>query len=308
MNPIDLVAVCGVGCGAAAVAHTVRPPTVRLAARVRPYNHIGRAGLGLAPDVAIRPVGAGAVGNFVQPLFEGWIRGVGRRIESRSDAELTRVLHQAGRSDLSVEEFRARQVLRGAAGAAAFGGFAVVVLRSPVLVVAMSFAGFVWGSARVRAAIDRAVAERTARVRLELTTVTQLLALHVRTGAGLMHAVQRFAERGRGVLADELRDVVASVRAGSRESEAFRRAAELTAAPEAARMHLLFANGVERGADLATSLLVIADDLRDARRDDVKRRAVKSRAAMLLPTIGILAPVMLLFIAAPLPSIIFGSR
>ena len=32
------------------------------------------------------------------------------------------------------------------------------------------------------------------------------------------------------------------------------------------------------------------------------------RAAMLVPTIAVLAPVMLLFIAAPLPSIVFGSR
>jgi tight adherence protein C len=305
---LELVAVLGIGCGAAGFARTVHPPTVRLAGRVRPYNHVGRAGLGLAPDVAVRPDRGGAVESFVRPLFGGWVRGIGRRIESRSDDELVKVLHQAGRSDLTVEEFRARQVLRGAGGAAAFGGLGVVGLRSPVLAVALAIAGFVWGSSRVRAGVDRAVVDRKARVRLELSTVSQLLALHVRTGAGLMHAVQRFSERGRGVLAEELRAVVASVRAGSRESDAFRRAAELTSAPEAARMHLLFANGVERGADLAASLLVIADDLREARRDDVKRRAVKARAAMLLPTIGILAPVMLLFIAAPLPSIIFGNR
>jgi hypothetical protein len=29
---------------------------------------------------------------------------------------------------------------------------------------------------------------------------------------------------------------------------------------------------------------------------------------MLLPIIGLLAPVMLLFIAAPLPSIVFGTK
>jgi hypothetical protein len=29
---------------------------------------------------------------------------------------------------------------------------------------------------------------------------------------------------------------------------------------------------------------------------------------MLIPTIGILAPIMLLFIAAPLPSIVLGQR
>jgi hypothetical protein len=34
---------------------------------------------------------------------------------------------------------------------------------------------------------------------------------------------------------------------------------------------------------------------------------VRRRAAMLVPTIAVLAPVMLLFIAAPLPTIVFGS-
>ena len=102
MNAIEIAAVCGVGCGGAALARALHPPTVRLADRVRPYNHVGRAGLGLAPDVAARPGRAGAVGNFVLPLVDGWIRGLGRRVESRSDDELTKVLHQAGRSDLGV--------------------------------------------------------------------------------------------------------------------------------------------------------------------------------------------------------------
>jgi tight adherence protein C len=55
-------------------------------------------------------------------------------------------------------------------------------------------------------------------------------------------------------------------------------------------------------------LLALSDDLRDARREELRQAAVKRRAAMLLPTIGILAPIMLLFIAAPLPSIVFGMR
>jgi hypothetical protein len=40
----------------------------------------------------------------------------------------------------------------------------------------------------------------------------------------------------------------------------------------------------------------------------VRKQAIRRRAAMLLPTIGILAPIMLLFIAAPLPSIVFGHH
>ncbi|HMG27439.1 MAG TPA: hypothetical protein VKH36_11575, partial [Acidimicrobiia bacterium] len=59
---------------------------------------------------------------------------------------------------------------------------------------------------------------------------------------------------------------------------------------------------------LAGALGALSEDLRDARREDLRRVATKRRAAMLVPTIAILAPIMLLFIAAPLPSVIFGSR
>ena len=53
---------------------------------------------------------------------------------------------------------------------------------------------------------------------------------------------------------------------------------------------------------------LLSEDLRDARREEIRQTATKRRAAMLVPTIAVLAPVMLLFIAAPLPSIVFGSR
>jgi hypothetical protein len=92
------------------------------------------------------------------------------------------------------------------------------------------------------------------------------------------------------------------------EGDAFRRAAELTPEPSAARTYQLLAAGVERGVDLGSGLLSLSSDIRDARREQMHKDAVKRRAAMLLPTIAILAPIMLLFIAAPLPSIVLGHH
>ena len=109
-------------------------------------------------------------------------------------------------------------------------------------------------------------------------------------------------------MVDELSDVLDMLRHGATEPAAFRRAADLTPEPAAARTYRLFATGVERGVDLADGLRSLSDDLRDARREEIRKTAVRRRAAMLVPTIAVLAPVMLLFIAAPLPSIVFGAR
>jgi hypothetical protein len=96
--------------------------------------------------------------------------------------------------------------------------------------------------------------------------------------------------------------------AGMSEGDAYRRAAELTGERCAARTYHVLASGIERGGDLSGGLLALSADLRDARREQLHKDAVRRRAAMLVPTIGILAPIMLLFIAAPLPSIVLGHR
>ena len=132
--------------------------------------------------------------------------------------------------------------------------------------------------------------------------------MHVRTGAGPMQAVQRLVDRGHGAAVSELRDALAWIRSGMGEAAAFRRAAELRPEPSATRTYQLLAAGVERGVDLAGGLLALSEDIRDSRREQLHKDAVRRRAAMLVPTIGILAPIMLLFIAAPLPSIVLGHR
>jgi tight adherence protein C len=172
----------------------------------------------------------------------------------------------------------------------------------------LALCGLLYGSTRWKGRIDRAITDRSDRLRLELYTVNQLLAIHLRTGAGPVQATQRIVDRGTGAMVEELDAVLTWVRSGVSEPDAFRRAAELTPEPSAARTYKLFAAGAERGVDLAGALRALSEDLRDARREDLRRIATKRRAAMLVPTIAILAPIMLLFIAAPLPSVIFGSQ
>ena len=70
----------------------------------------------------------------------------------------------------------------------------------------------------------------------------------------------------------------------------------------------LLAAASHRGIDLTGGLLDLAKDLRRTLREDIKTTSAKRRAAMLLPTIGILAPIMLLFVAAPIPSIVLGGN
>jgi tight adherence protein C len=296
----------------AGVAGLIVKPTPRLAGRVRPYTIVARAGLGRSADVfgVAQPAMSargGAVSRLFLPPLRAFAASVGRFVETRSDEHLRLKLRQAGFHDLSAEEYRIRALGQAALFTAA-GAAIGIALRSPILTLLLAACGLLYGSTRWKGRIDRAISDRRDRLRLELYTVNQLLAIHLRTGAGPVQATQRIVDRGTGAMVEELDAVLTWVRSGVSEPDAFRRAAELTPEPSAARTYKLFAAGAERGVDLAGALRALSEDLRDARREDLRRIATKRRAAMLVPTIAILAPIMLLFIAAPLPSVIFGSQ
>jgi Flp pilus assembly protein TadB len=128
----------------------------------------------------------------------------------------------------------------------------------------------------------------------------------VRAGGGVIQAVKAVCLRGSGEVVVELETALRLHRAGWSGPDAFRRVAELSPEPFCARTYRLLAAAEERGADLAGALLALSEDVRETRRESIKRTATKRRAAMLVPTIAILAPVLILFVAAPLPYLITG--
>jgi tight adherence protein C len=177
---------------------------------------------------------------------------------------------------------------------------------SYVAVIALAGLGTTIGMSRHRGRLERAIDERRELMRIEIYTVNQLLAMRVRAGGGVIQAVQATASRGRGEVMSELRDALRLHRAGWSAGDALRRIAELTPEPFCGRTYRLLASAEERGADLAGALLELAEDVRESRRESIKRSATKRRAAMLVPTIAVLAPVLILFVAAPLPYLITG--
>ncbi len=104
-------------------------------------------------------------------------------------------------------------------------------------------------------------------------------------------------------MADEIRRALGRTDAGLPLAEALRIAARSTAETACARTYLLLAAADERGVDLALELVRVADDVREKRRIALRRRAAGRRAAMLVPIVAVLAPVMLLFVGAPLPTL-----
>lgn len=299
-----LLAALATGIAVAAVARVIVAPTRRLADRVRPYTVPARTALGRPPDVPATGPGSATRSDGARGL-------AARLLAGRDDEALLRRLRQADLLTGVAPEDRVAALRMRELGATLAGGGigAGLTLALPVglapaaLLVAL---GVVAGASRWRARIDRAIEERRTRMRIELYTINHLLALDVRVGGGVLQAVRRMTERGRGVVVDQLGEVLRLHESGVKAREAFVRVAQSSPEPSVARTLRLLGAAAEHGADLAEALLEHSEDVREARRQALVRAATRRRAAMLVPVVGVLAPVMLLFVGAPLTSLIFG--
>ena len=282
----------------------VLPPPRRLRDRVDPY---------LSPTLSgiTRTRRPGAVRSVFGPMLADLADWLGRKIE-RSGAGVTALrLRQAGwfkgRSEAdAVAEYRMMQLRAVAVGLGAALAVGHLLTLSVGVRVVLVGLGLVFGATRTRGRVDRAIESRRETMKVEIYTVNQLLAMRVRAGGGVIQAVMATIERGTGEVVSELREAVRLHRSGWRGGDAFRRIAELSPEPFCSRTYRLLATAEERGADLAGALLSLSEDVRETRRESIKRNATKRRAAMLVPTIAILAPVLILFVAAPLPYLITG--
>ena len=301
---------------AVAGAALVVRPLRRLGPRVRPYTAATRVDLGLRPDISVRigPTEASDVAWHRQIL-----RSISHRLDRLAsvlvfidDDSLALRLRQSGLYAGLDEDRRTQAYRMGALGrmvlfASGLTALALFTDGSTTRVLAFGGVGALLGGFLARSRLTGAVRRRRESIRAELYTVNQLVAMYTRVGGGALQAIRYVVERARGVAVDEMAEVIQLHERGWSLRDALERAERLTPEPEAARTYRLVATSQEQGSDLAHALLALSKDLRAERRDDLRRQAAKRRIMMVIPVVVILAPVTLLFMAAPIPSIVFGG-
>lgn len=223
----------------------------------------------------LRPV----LGDLVR-ILDGWLGGVG---------SLRRRLMQAG-SGMTVEQFRAEQVVWGALGLVA--GLSLVALTiatgagpspAPLLVLCGLLTVFgVLGRDRY---LSLQVQRREERMLAEFPTIAELLALAVTAGEGPVGALERVCRISRGELARELRTALDEARAGASLMVALEGIAARTSLAPLARFVDGMAIAVERGTPLADVLRAQAGDVREAGRRALLESAGKREIAMLVTSV-----------------------
>lgn len=303
VGSIQVLAALFTAIAAALVMRVVIPTPRRLRHRVQPYTSPTLAGLARGDGTQ------GLIRSVFGPIIRDAADWLGALIDRTGSGVSSLKLRQSGwfrgvpEEDL-VPAYRVIQ-LRSVAAAGAVSLAVGQLIDAPWLIrLLLAGLGLLVGASRPRGRLDKAIESRRETMKIEIYTINQLLAMRVRTGGGVAQAVRAVTRRGQGEVVSELKEALRLHRTGWAGPDAFRRIAELTAEPFCARTYRLLAAAEERGADLAGALLSLSEDVRETRRESIKRTATKRRAAMLVPTIAILAPVLILFVAAPLPYLI----
>ncbi len=286
------------GLGMALLVAWWRARTPRLADRIAPHVRAS-----VAEELRLR---AEPMTPFptVERLIAPVVRDGSRWIErwGSPTQELRARLRRAG-ADLTVEQFRAHQVVWGVSGMA-LGTVAAVLLAatrgsSPFALVVLVATAGVGGALARDYLLARAVARREARIVAELPTVAELLALSVAAGEGAVGALERVSRSTHGVMAEELRATLAASRTGTPLAQALTQLADRTGAMPLRRFADGVATAVERGTPLAEVLRAQAQDVRSAGQRALMEEGGKREIAMMVPVIFLILPVTVVFAVFP---------
>lgn len=242
------------------------------------------------------------------PQFDFGIRGlknslltVSERFAGPADAvELD--LARAG-SELSVTEFRARQITWGLWGAAAGllvdGAVAVMGQPSALAYVLVPIMGTLVGYLSVRYFLGYAAKSRVKRIEAQLPAVWEFLSLSLSAGEGLPDALRRMATIGHGDITDEFRVVVLDVQMGIPMATALQSLERKLKISSLSRGIEQILGALNRGTPVSAVLQAHALDA----REDSKRRLLESagqkEVAMLVPLVFLILPVTIVFAVFP---------
>ncbi|HVE62505.1 MAG TPA: type II secretion system F family protein [Mycobacteriales bacterium] len=236
----------------------------------------------------------GPVLGDLSRFLDRWLGGV---------VSVRRRLVQAGRG-MTVEEFRAEQVVWGAFGL--LGGLAFVTLAlvtragpPPVALLLLCLGLTLLGVLARDRYLTTEVRKREERMIAEFPTIAELLALAVTAGEGPIGALERVCRISTGELARELRQALAEARTGASLVTALEGIAARTSLAPLARFVDGVAVAVERGTPLAEVLRAQAVDVREAGKRALLESGGKREIAMLVPVVFFVLPVTIVFALFP---------
>jgi tight adherence protein C len=147
--------------------------------------------------------------------------------------------------------------------------------------------------------ITRAVQRRRGAAAAEFPIVADLLCLAVTAGESLRGGLALVAESINGPLGEEIRWALRDARSGKTLAASLTERAVVLGEPGFERFVRSVIAATERGVAIASSLQAMASDARDLQRVALVEAAGRKQVTMLIPVVGLILPVALVFAFFP---------
>lgn len=307
MNTLTLLAaVCAAGAVGTASYQFIRPRR-SIARQVAPYTAVARSHLGVEVESLPEPLVSGEViRRVLGPLGSGLMARLSKILGLTDRTAIDLKLRQAGQP-MSAEQYRRRhlQYSIGSPIICALFGWA---LGSTVLVILFMVAGAFAGARRMPDRLRNLTRNRATRMRSDLPTIAWMLTPRIRNRMTVVVAISDLVSHGSGPVVDDLARALGLIGKGFSQSSAFEQIAKECPEPAAARFYNVLAGATAGAIDLVPALLELARELRTQRREEVERSSAKRQMAMIIPDLAFMAPVLLMFLIAPIPRLLFGAQ
>ena len=253
----------------------------------------------LTPYVSATPMGSSSIWSwsFLRTLLGGFLD---RHLPT---GDLATRLASLGRSTDIVAQ-RTEQAAWGLIGMAGGIGLSVVVAAtgrglSPLMALMLIVVGGAGGAIAWDRRITRAVQRRREAAAAEFPIVADLLCLAVTAGESLRGGLALVAQSINGPLAEEIQWALRDARSGRTLAASLTERAVVLGEPGFERFVRSVIAATERGVAIASSLQSMAADARDVQRVALVEAAGRKQVTMLIPVVGLILPVALVFAFFP---------
>jgi len=303
VSPVVTGVLLGLLAAAGLLLAVSRTPVLRrpdLDARLAPYlRDAPRPSRLLAGSETLTPFPT--LERLLRPVLGDLMKGVDRWVGGAGGVR--RRLDQLG-TDLTLEQFRAEQVIWGGFGLAAALGLVFLSLAAgsgtnPVLLLLAAGIFTIGGVLARDRYLTKQVAQREERMLAEFPTIAELLALAITAGEGPVGALERVTRISSGELTRELSRALGEARAGASLVQALEGIARRTSLAPLARFVDGVAVAVERGTPLAEVMRAQAVDVREAGKRQLLESAGRREIGMMVPVVFLVLPVTVVFALFP---------
>lgn len=238
--------------------------------------------------------------RFIKPMLAGVAKVLVRRLPANGTETLEKRLLEAGRPwSLSPREFLAIKYVLAGLGALGFMELWKLAGQTLVQSTVMAFLGGVAGWLLPDLVVSSKIRQRKEQVEKSLPDVLDLITVCVEAGLGFDAALVKVVEKSRGVLADELFQVLQEIRMGKPRREALREMADRVGVDDLSSFVGSVIMAEQLGISIGNVLRSQSKEARQKRRQRVEEAAMKAPVKMLIPMVVFIFPAVFIVLLGP---------